>query len=76
MNTSTSTEFDFSFLEEGFSARDIVEQKINESSTTVSILCRHCLVDKQNSPAGLADEYKQDAPVILYQCSGYRYSIE
>ncbi|KAM8914048.1 ornithine decarboxylase isoform 1-T1 [Spinachia spinachia] len=34
MNTATSTEFDFSFLEEGFSARDIVEQKINESSTT------------------------------------------
>lgn len=32
-----NTEFDFSFLEEGFSARDIVEQKINESSMTVSI---------------------------------------
>lgn len=32
-----NTEFDFSFLEEGFSARDIVEQKINESSTTVRI---------------------------------------
>lgn len=32
-----NTEFDFSFLEEGFSARDTVEQKINESSTTVRI---------------------------------------
>ncbi|KAF3701513.1 Ornithine decarboxylase 1 [Channa argus] len=32
MNTATPTEFEFSFLEEGFSARDIVEQKINESS--------------------------------------------
>ncbi|XP_037097796.1 ornithine decarboxylase [Syngnathus acus] len=31
MNTA---EVDFSFLEEGFSAKDIVEQKINESSTT------------------------------------------
>ncbi|XP_051941753.1 ornithine decarboxylase isoform X1 [Hippocampus zosterae] len=31
MNTA---EFDFSFLEEGFSAKDIVEQKINESSMT------------------------------------------
>lgn len=39
MNTATPTEFEFSFLEEGFSARDIVEQKINESSMTVSILC-------------------------------------
>ncbi|XP_061700511.1 ornithine decarboxylase [Syngnathoides biaculeatus] len=29
-----SAEFDFSFLEEGFSAKDIVEQKINESSVT------------------------------------------
>ncbi|KAM6917628.1 ornithine decarboxylase isoform 1-T1 [Lycodopsis pacificus] len=34
MNTATPTEFDFSFLEEGFSARDIVEQTINESSMT------------------------------------------
>ncbi|XP_023279294.1 ornithine decarboxylase 1-like, partial [Seriola lalandi dorsalis] len=33
MNTATPTEFEFSFLEEGFSARDIVEQKINESMT-------------------------------------------
>lgn len=43
MNTTTSSDFDFSFLEEGFSARDIVEQKINESSMTVSILCWPCL---------------------------------
>lgn len=34
---SMNAEFDFSFLEEGFSAKDIVEQKINESSTTVRI---------------------------------------
>ncbi|XP_054469564.1 ornithine decarboxylase [Anoplopoma fimbria] len=34
MNTATPTEFDFTYLEEGFSARDIVEQKINESSMT------------------------------------------
>ncbi|XP_034015322.1 ornithine decarboxylase isoform X2 [Thalassophryne amazonica] len=34
MNMPSSTEFDFSFLEEGFSARDTVEQKINESSMT------------------------------------------
>ncbi len=39
MNTATPTEFEFSFLEEGFSARDIVEQKINESSMSVSVLC-------------------------------------
>lgn len=32
-----NTEPEFSFLEEGFSARDIVEQKINESSMTVSV---------------------------------------
>ncbi|XP_077438224.1 ornithine decarboxylase isoform X2 [Vanacampus margaritifer] len=31
---NTTAEFDFSFLEEGFSAKDIVEQKINESSMT------------------------------------------
>lgn len=29
-----AADFDFSFLEEGFSARDVVEQKINESSMT------------------------------------------
>ncbi|XP_061897740.1 ornithine decarboxylase isoform X1 [Entelurus aequoreus] len=34
MNTPTSVECNLSFLEEGFSARDIVEQKINESSMT------------------------------------------
>ncbi|XP_028294397.1 ornithine decarboxylase [Gouania willdenowi] len=34
MNTNASSEFEFSFLDEGFSARDIVEQKINESSST------------------------------------------
>lgn len=41
MNTNTPAEFEFSFLEEGFSARDTVEQKINESSLTVSLLCRY-----------------------------------
>lgn len=39
MNTFTITDFEFSFLEEGFSARDTVEQKINEFSQTVSFLC-------------------------------------
>lgn len=34
-----NTDLEFTFLEEGFSARDIVEQKINESSMTVSVLC-------------------------------------
>lgn len=43
MNTTSLTEFEFSFLEEGFSARDSVEQKINESSLTVRILCWYCL---------------------------------
>ncbi|KAG8445642.1 hypothetical protein GDO86_010429 [Hymenochirus boettgeri] len=32
MNSFSNEDFDFSFLEEGFSARDIVEQKINEVS--------------------------------------------
>lgn len=32
MKTLSPAEFDVSFLEEGFSARDIVEQKINETS--------------------------------------------
>lgn len=41
MNTNTPTEF--SFLEEGFSARDTVEQKINELSLTVSVLCWYTL---------------------------------
>lgn len=47
MNTATPNDFDFSFLEEGFSARDIVDQKINESSMTVSVLCCHCSGDTQ-----------------------------
>lgn len=33
-----NTELEFSFLEEGFSAKDIVEQKIKESSVTVNVL--------------------------------------
>lgn len=41
MNTATSNEFEFSFLEEGFCARDIVEQKINESSMTVSVCIKY-----------------------------------
>ncbi|CAI9603780.1 unnamed protein product [Staurois parvus] len=32
MNSFSNEDFDFSFLEEGFSARDILEQKINEVS--------------------------------------------
>lgn len=36
---SMTTELGFSFLEEGFSAKDIVEQKIKESSMTVNVLC-------------------------------------
>lgn len=31
-----NTQLEFSFLEEGFSAKDIVEQKIKESSLTVN----------------------------------------
>ncbi|XP_067099437.1 ornithine decarboxylase [Osmerus mordax] len=34
MNTFTPADFDFTFLEEGFCARDIVEQKLNESSNS------------------------------------------
>ncbi|KAM6979637.1 ornithine decarboxylase isoform 2-T2 [Aplochiton taeniatus] len=34
MNAFTPAEVDFSFLEEGFCARDIVEQKLNEASMT------------------------------------------
>ena len=37
MNADALADLEFSFLEDGFSARDIVEQKINESSMTVSI---------------------------------------
>ncbi|XP_030054727.1 ornithine decarboxylase [Microcaecilia unicolor] len=32
MNSFSNDEFEFSFIEEGFSARDILEQKINEAS--------------------------------------------
>lgn len=46
MTTATPAEIEFSFLEEGFSARDIVEQKINESSMTVSVLCDKCHPDE------------------------------
>lgn len=35
-----SAEWEFSFLEEGFSAKDIVEQKIKEASVTVKDLPR------------------------------------
>ncbi|XP_066554541.1 ornithine decarboxylase [Amia ocellicauda] len=34
MNSYSPAEFDLTFLDEGFSARDIVEQKINEVSTS------------------------------------------
>lgn len=35
MTSLTGSDFDFTFLEEGFCARDIVEQKINESLLSV-----------------------------------------
>lgn len=38
MTTFTGEDFDFTFLEEGFCARDIVEQKINESLLSVSLV--------------------------------------
>ncbi|XP_056420162.1 ornithine decarboxylase [Hyla sarda] len=34
MNSFSNEDFDFSFLEEGFTARDILEQKINEVSSS------------------------------------------
>ncbi|XP_053565660.1 ornithine decarboxylase [Bombina bombina] len=34
MNSFSNDDFDFSFLEEGFTARDILEQKINEVSSS------------------------------------------
>lgn len=36
MSTFTPADFDFTFLEEGFCARDIVDQNINELSMSVS----------------------------------------
>lgn len=48
MTSLTGSDFDFAFLEEGFCARDIVEQKINESLLSVSehvVLYLHvCLI--------------------------------
>lgn len=38
MNSFSGEEFNFSFLDEGFTAKDIVDQKINEVSSSVSIL--------------------------------------
>eukprot|EP00061_Rhincodon_typus_P011776 g37046.t1 len=37
MNDFSNSEFDFAFLEEGFSARDILESKINEVSHSTEI---------------------------------------
>lgn len=42
MTMATACPTEFEFLEEGFTARDIVEQKINESSMTVRSFCSHC----------------------------------
>ena len=50
MNSASSPEFEFPFLEEGFSFRDTVEQKINESSRTVRVQCWFCLADTQTTP--------------------------
>lgn len=44
MNSLTPSDFDFTFLEEGFNARDIVEQNINELSMSVSTLRRFIIV--------------------------------
>lgn len=48
MTSLTGSDFDFAFLEEGFCARDIVDQKINESLLSVSehvVLYLHvCLI--------------------------------
>ena len=37
MNSFSNEEFDCHFLDEGFTAKDILDQKINEVSSSVSI---------------------------------------
>lgn len=37
MNNFSNEEFDCHFLDEGFSAKDILDQKINEVSSSVSV---------------------------------------
>lgn len=39
MNDISNEEFDCHFLDEGFTAKDILDQKINEVSSSVSIKC-------------------------------------
>lgn len=38
MNNFSNEEFECHFLDEGFTAKDILDQKINEVSSSVSIL--------------------------------------
>lgn len=38
MSSFSNEEFEFTFLDEGFTAKDILDQKINEVSSSVSMI--------------------------------------
>lgn len=40
MNNFSNEEFEFTFLDEGFTAKDILDQKINEVSSSVSMIAK------------------------------------
>lgn len=54
MNSARSEEFDCCFLDEGFTAKDILDQKINEVSSSVSETCETCRACGARARAGLS----------------------
>lgn len=61
MNNFSNEEFECHFLDEGFTAKDILDQKINEVSSSVSILIRagsvagECRADEWETYWGLRE---------------------
>ena len=54
MNSFSNAEFDCHFLDEGFTAKDILDQKINEVSSSVSISspCWQCSFENAGQMSG------------------------
>lgn len=54
MSNFSNEEFDCHFLDEGFTAKDILDQKINEVSSSVSVLsqCWPCGFDSAGKMSG------------------------
>ena len=64
MNSFSNEEFDCHFLDEGFTAKDILDQKINEVSSSVSI----CEVHVGSAALRMLGRWMGNFRGVLWKC--------